>query len=75
VRGYQAGSKSPPKAARTEGPPEGAAAHSPEGQRPLRIAAGLVDRGFSRAGPNQLWVTDITEHPREGELMERQSVR
>jgi putative transposase len=29
----------------------------------------LVDRQFSRSGPNQLWVTDITEHPtREGKL-------
>ena len=27
------------------------------------------DRQFSRSGPNQLWVTDITEHPtREGKL-------
>jgi transposase InsO family protein len=29
----------------------------------------LVDRKFSRSGPNQLWVTDITEHPtREGKV-------
>ena len=29
----------------------------------------LVNRDFGRAGPNQLWVTDITEHPtREGKL-------
>lgn len=29
----------------------------------------LVDRIFVREGPNQLWVTDITEHPtREGKL-------
>lgn len=29
----------------------------------------LVRRDFHRAGPNQLWVTDITEHPtREGKL-------
>lgn len=29
----------------------------------------LVDRDFGRVGPNQLWVTDITEHPtREGKL-------
>jgi transposase InsO family protein len=28
-----------------------------------------VDREFGRTGPNQLWVTDITEHPtREGKL-------
>ena len=36
---------------------------------PDQIAADLVDRQFSRSGPNQLWVTDITEHPtREGKL-------
>ena len=36
---------------------------------PDQIAADLVDRQFSRGGPNQLWVTDITEHPtREGKL-------
>ena len=29
----------------------------------------LVDRVFVREGPNQLWVTDITEHPtREGKV-------
>jgi putative transposase len=29
----------------------------------------LVDRGFRRERPNQLWVTDITEHPtREGKV-------
>ena len=29
----------------------------------------LVKRDFRRDGPNQLWVTDITEHPtREGKL-------
>jgi len=29
----------------------------------------LVKRQFRRDGPNQLWVTDITEHPtREGKL-------
>ena len=33
------------------------------------IATDLVERDFSRAGPNQLWVTDITEHPtREGKV-------
>ncbi len=33
------------------------------------IATDLVERDFSRAGPNQLWVTDITEHPtREGKI-------
>jgi putative transposase len=31
--------------------------------KPDQIATDLVDRQFSRAGPNQLWVTDITEHP------------
>ena len=33
------------------------------------IATDLVDRDFARDGPNQLWVTDITEHPtREGKV-------
>ena len=33
------------------------------------IATDLVERDFTRAGPNQLWVTDITEHPtREGKI-------
>ena len=37
--------------------------------KPDQIAADLVHRQFSRSGPNQLWVTDITEHPtREGKL-------
>ena len=37
--------------------------------KPDQIAADLVDRQFARSGPNQLWVTDITEHPtREGKL-------
>jgi putative transposase len=37
--------------------------------KPDQIAADLVDRQFSRRGPNQLWVTDITEHPtREGKV-------
>jgi transposase InsO family protein len=32
-------------------------------------AADLVDRRFRRDGPNQLWLTDITEHPtREGKV-------
>ncbi|MFC4530911.1 IS3 family transposase [Sphaerisporangium dianthi] len=32
-------------------------------------AADLVDRQFARTGPDQLWVTDITEHPtREGKV-------
>src|SRR3974377_245252 len=36
-----------------------------------RVAAwdGLVDRLFVRDRPNELWVTDITEHPtREGKV-------
>jgi putative transposase len=33
------------------------------------IATDLVERSFNRDGPNQLWVTDITEHPsREGKV-------
>jgi putative transposase len=37
--------------------------------KPDQIAADLVDRQFSRTEPNQLWVTDITEHPtREGKV-------
>ncbi len=32
-------------------------------------AADLVDRNFGRDDPNELWVTDITEHPtREGKV-------
>ena len=35
-------------------------------------AADLVNREFDRDGPNQLWMTDITEHPtREGKLYVR----
>jgi putative transposase len=35
--------------------------------KPDNIAADKVERGFARTGPNQLWVTAITEHPtREG---------
>ncbi len=34
--------------------------------KPDQIAGDLVDRQFGRAGPNQLWVTDITEHPTRG---------
>jgi putative transposase len=30
--------------------------------KPDQIAADLVDRQFSRSGPNQLWVTDIERH-------------
>lgn len=37
--------------------------------RPDDIATDRVERDFKRAGPNQLWVTDITEHPtREGKV-------
>jgi putative transposase len=37
--------------------------------KPDQVAADLVDRAFTRTGPNQLWVTDITEHPtREGKV-------
>jgi transposase InsO family protein len=37
--------------------------------KPDLIATDLVSRQFSRAGPNQLWVTDITEHrTREGKV-------
>ena len=33
------------------------------------VARDMVDRQFARSGPNQLWVTDITEHPtREGKV-------
>jgi putative transposase len=39
------------------------------GLRPEATASDLVNRQFTRTGPNQLWVTDITEHPtREGKL-------
>jgi transposase InsO family protein len=32
-------------------------------------AVDLVERQFARGGPNQLWITDITEHAtREGKL-------
>jgi hypothetical protein len=30
--------------------------------KPDQVAAGLVDRNFARAEPNQLWVTDIERH-------------
>jgi putative transposase len=37
--------------------------------KPDNIASDLVERSFTRTGPNQLWVTDITEHPtREGKV-------
>jgi putative transposase len=39
------------------------------GLRPEATASDLVNRQFNRAGRDQLWVTDITEHPtREGKL-------
>ncbi len=31
-------------------------------------AEDLVDRAFSRSGPNEPWGTDIAEHPREGKV-------
>jgi transposase InsO family protein/transposase-like protein len=41
----------------------------PRIERPDAIALDLVDRSFARAARDQLWVTDITEHPtREGTL-------
>ena len=37
--------------------------------RPDPVATDLVEREFSRFGPSQLWVTDITEHhTREGKV-------
>jgi transposase InsO family protein len=37
--------------------------------KPDQIATDLVDREFTRAGPDQLWLTDITEHrTREGKV-------
>lgn len=37
--------------------------------KPENIATDRVNRSFARSGPNQLWVTDITEHPtREGKV-------
>ena len=37
--------------------------------RPDLLSADLVDRRFTREGVDQLWVTDITEHPtREGKV-------
>jgi transposase InsO family protein len=33
------------------------------GLRPEATARDLVQRQFARTGPDQLWVTDITEHP------------
>lgn len=37
--------------------------------KPDHIATDLVDREFARAAPDQLWLTDITEHrTREGKV-------
>jgi putative transposase len=37
--------------------------------KPENVAGDLVNRDFARDAPNQLWVTDITEHPtREGKV-------
>lgn len=39
------------------------------GTKPDNTASDKVNRAFARSGPNQLWVTDITEHPtREGKV-------
>src|SRR6266540_2897207 len=41
----------------------------PQSRHETPTAGDLVDRAFARTGPNQLWVTDITEHPtREGKV-------
>ena len=42
----------------------------PKGARIGKVTSlDLVGRMFARTGPNQLWMTDITEHPtREGKL-------
>jgi putative transposase len=41
----------------------------PRARPQTATAEDLVDRCFSRSQPNQLWVTDITEHPtREGKI-------
>jgi putative transposase len=43
--------------------------HKRRRTRPDEVATDLVDRQFRRTGPNQLWITDITEHPtREGKV-------
>jgi len=34
----------------------------------VRTTSDLVKRNFSVTGPNQLWVTDVTEHPTTGIL-------
>jgi len=42
----------------------------PKGARMAKVTSlDLVRRAFARTGPDQLWMTDITEHPtREGKL-------
>jgi putative transposase len=41
----------------------------PRIERPGAIALDLVDRSFARNARDELWVTDITEHPtREGKV-------
>lgn len=37
--------------------------------KPDQIATDLVDREFTRAGPDQLWLTDITEHRTRGAIV------
>jgi putative transposase len=47
-------------------PPAGPSGATPS---PTRSPPTSLDRNFARTGPNQLWVTDITEHPtREGRV-------
>ncbi|WP_439427354.1 IS3 family transposase [Micromonospora sp. LA-10] len=41
----------------------------PRAKHQTPTASDLVNRDFTRSSPNQLWVTDITEHPtREGKV-------
>jgi transposase InsO family protein/transposase-like protein len=49
---------------------QGLPAHRPAKRVPAVVTVtDLVKRNFNRDAPNQLWVTDITEHPtREGKL-------
>src|SRR5207248_1012769 len=45
------------------------AARRPRAKNMPPTAEDLVDRAFARSQPNELWVTDITEHPtREGKV-------
>jgi putative transposase len=45
------------------------ATHRPRWHHETPTAADLVDRRFARSEPDQLWVTDLTEHPtREGKV-------